>query len=134
MVRHLVAGLLLTSAIALGAGCFETGPIFYPDGAECPAATDPVCSGDCTAADLVDPFQCDGQVCLLLQDNKQGVIGVCSTSCFVDEDCNPHGRCIQIPEGAFCLRACATDDDCYDATVCRAVAGTGTSFCLADLI
>jgi hypothetical protein len=33
----------------------------------------------------------------------------------------------------ICLRACATDDDCYDNSVCRLFAvGNPTRFCLAD--
>lgn len=119
---RLLAALALIAAFALGAGCFnvDTG---HPTGAECEGQVDE------------DAFECAGEVCLALLPNAQGVGGLCSAPCSVDEECTPHDRCVSIESTAasFCMRACLTDDDCFDRSVCRLfTAGNPTRFCLAD--
>ena len=118
--RSFSAAALLLAVLALAAGCWSTGPAFHPTGAECAGQSE------------ADAAGCEGQVCLVLSPNQQGIGGLCSEECFVDEDCTPHEKCVGVADGTFCLRACVDDDDCYDATVCRGIVGSSTRFCLAD--
>ena len=109
-------------AFALAGGCNDITPVPHPTGAECTGGTPDE-----------DAAACEGKVCLVLNPNYQDIAGICSEECNVDDDCTPHERCVVIINEPYCLRACLTDDDCYDATVCRAFApGNPTRFCLAD--
>lgn len=113
-----LAALGLTSALVVG--CFDASPALLPTGAEC---------GGLTVEDAAD---CAGGVCLGLEKNAQGMAGLCSAGCYVDSDCSPHERCLSTSEGYFCMRLCATDDDCYDDFVCRGVFGDSHKYCLVD--
>jgi hypothetical protein len=116
--RLLAAAAVLLAIFAVAFGC---GPVLHPTGATCGGLTE------------ADAAECEGMVCLVLNANEQGIPGLCSAPCSTNEDCTPHDRCVSIDNQTFCLRACATDDDCYDNSVCRLFAvGNPTRFCLAD--
>lgn len=114
--------LLLAASAALASGCFDTGQVFLPNGAQCGGVTPE------------DAGQCEGAVCLSLQPNVQEMAGICSAFCYSDDDCTPHDHCISIQgQGPYCLRACVTDDDCFDAFVCRLPSiGSASKVCLID--
>ena len=118
------SGMLFVGLSVLAAGCFDTSPVYLPNGAECGGLTQE------------DAGACEGGVCLGLSANAQEMAGICSASCGADSDCTPHDHCISIQgQGPFCLRACNSDDDCYDRFVCRlASIGSSSRFCLVDPI
>lgn len=123
MRRHGSAVVVCFSfcAFALGLGCADFSPAPLPTGAECAGLTPE------------DAAACEGEVCLVLNPNQQGIAGICSETCNVEADCTGHEACVVLNGATFCLRACLTDDDCYDATVCRPLAlGNPARFCLAD--
>lgn len=125
MRRHGSAAVVCFSfcAFALAPGCADRWPAPLPNGAECDGLTPE------------DAAACEGKVCLVLNPNQQGIAGICSQECNADDDCTPHEKCVVIEGATFCLRACLTDDHCYDATVCRLFApGNPTRFCLADAL
>ncbi|MBK8251111.1 MAG: hypothetical protein IPK82_00380 [Polyangiaceae bacterium] len=135
MLRSCLAAGVLTTLAVVAAGCFGSSTDLYPNGAECAEGTNPDCDPDlCSLEEVVDLGKCKGGVCLVFNENQQGIIGVCSSNCTVDEECTPHERCLSFPEGSFCLRACQSDSDCFDKTVCRSIPGTFTQFCLVDSI
>jgi hypothetical protein len=114
---------LLFVSLVIGAGCWSTSPVLLPTGAECAGQT------------IEDAAECEGQVCLVLNENVQGIAGLCSAPCSTDEDCTPHEKCVVIETATFCMRVCAEDDDCYDGAVCRLLSiGDPTRYCLADPI
>lgn len=121
MRRMISAAAPLCWFFVLIAGCWSTSPALRPTGAECGGQT------------IEDAAECEGQVCLVLNENVQGIGGLCSAPCLTNEDCTPHEKCVVVDTDTFCLRACNDDDDCYDATVCRLFAlGDPTRYCLAD--
>lgn len=123
MRRHGPAAVVCFSffAFALAPGC-EPRRVPHPTGAECTGGTPDE-----------DAAACEGEVCLVLNPNYQDIAGICSEECNSDDDCTPHERCVVILGATYCLRACLTDDDCYDATVCRPFAqGNPARYCLAD--
>jgi hypothetical protein len=121
MRRLGMAAALLFVAGWLVVGCFGTGPVLHPTGAECGGIS------------IDDAATCEGGLCLVLPQNQQNMSGLCLAECTVETDCNPHEHCETIPNGTFCLRACATDDDCYDAFVCRPFsAGSQRRYCSVD--
>jgi len=121
MRRLGLAAALLVVGGWLVVGCFDSGPVLLPTGAECGGLT------------LEDAAACEGGVCLGLNANLQNMTGFCSAPCNVDADCTPHDSCESIESGTFCFRACASDDDCYDAFVCRLLTlGDQHRFCLVD--
>jgi hypothetical protein len=129
MRRYGLVAALSFSLILLGAACRKNVP--QPNGAECEIGPVTTPTGEQVIG--LDPSQCEGRVCLELNDNAQGVDGICSERCQSDADCTPHEECTLIEGETFCLRACVADDDCYDRTVCRLFApGNPTRFCLAD--
>lgn len=117
-----MAVALVLAAGWLAAGCFDTGPVYLPTGAEC---------GGLTSADAEI---CEGGICLGLSTNKQDMAGFCSASCGSDTDCTPHDHCVNFPnQGTYCLRGCQVDDDCYDAFICVLPApGAPYRVCLVD--
>jgi hypothetical protein len=130
MRRYCLASALLFSLLVLAASCGKT--ILQPTGAECEVVVVVV---DEVEVEEADPAGCEGRACLVLNANVQGIVGICSEECLSDADCTLHERCITIEGSPFCLRACVTDGDCYDRTVCRLFApGSASRFCLADPI
>lgn len=120
-MRRVAWAAFFLLAGVLGAGCYGTGDVYLPTGAECAGFTSD------------EGPLCEGGVCLALIENEQGMDGTCSQSCNVEADCSPHEGCESIAEGTFCFRACNTDDDCYDAFVCRLIAiGNPRKYCLVD--
>lgn len=117
----MAVALVLVTAGLLG-GCYDTGPVYLPTGAQC---------GGYTSADAA---VCEGGICLGLSANKQNMTGFCSADCDIDEDCTPHERCVSIQgQVSYCMRACLGDSDCYDDFVCR-LPNPGASYriCLVD--
>ncbi len=116
------SGIFFAGLALLGAGCFDTSPVYLPNGAECGGLT------------REDAGACEGGICLALSPNLQQMAGICSAGCFDDTDCTPHDHCVAIQsQGPYCLRACNTDDDCFDEFVCRLPGvGSASKFCLVD--
>ncbi len=118
-----MAVALVLAGAGLVAGCFATGPVYLPTGAECGGETPE------------DAAVCEGGICLgFVGDNVQHMTGFCSSDCASDADCTPHDHCVAIQgQPSYCMRACQTDDDCYDAFVCRLPSpGAPFRICLVD--
>lgn len=124
MRRFGFALAFLCGAGGLAIGCFQTGEVFLPNGAECDGGT----SAGIEA--------CEGKACLVpvVNGNDQSTKGFCSKVCNLDDDCTAHERCLSIPmQGAFCFRGCLSDADCYDSLVCRLIVGGGQrGYCILD--
>ncbi len=118
-----MAVALVVTAGWLAAGCYDTGPVFLPTGAEC----DPYTADSTTSI-------CEGSVCLGLNPNKQNMAGFCSAYCESDGDCTPHDHCVSVQgQGPYCMRGCKVNDDCYDAFVCVLPSpGAPARVCLVD--
>ncbi len=77
---------------------------------------------------------CSGHACLILQDNDQGMSGMCSKSCTADSSCGSGERCVDLGQevgGSFCLETCQTNQDCHDEFIC--VIESGQGFCHVTL-
>lgn len=110
----------------LSVGCFGDPAAVHPTGAECGG-------GESYDEMLQSAAACEGGVCISLFANKQNMSGLCSAECSVESDCNGHEHCESVSEGTFCFRACESDDDCYDAGVCRLLSlGSQRRYCLVD--
>lgn len=119
-----MATTLILMTISLMSGCFDTGPVYLPTGAQCGGT-------DYQSADV-----CEGGVCLGIPPNQQNMAGFCSADCTTDENCTPHELCVSIQgQARYCMRACQSDDDCYDAFVCRIPnPGATQRICLIDIL
>ncbi|MFO0588614.1 MAG: hypothetical protein U0441_13780 [Polyangiaceae bacterium] len=117
----MAVALILTAAGLLG-GCWDTGPVYLPTGALCDAYT-----GDESAV-------CEGGICLLLNPNKQNMLGICSADCASDDNCTPREHCVSIQgQTSYCMRGCLSDTDCFDDFVCRLPnPGAPYRICLVD--
>lgn len=65
------------------------------------------CSDDAECAQGDDPW------CL-----AQFGLPICSSQCFDREDCGPGNRCLQSPQGNFCVNVCESDAGCADFLGC----------------
>lgn len=120
-----MAATLILMTIGLTPGCYDTGPAYLPNGAECGTFED----GTQLSGNV-----CDGGICLALAPNKQNMAGFCSSDCASDAECTPHDACISVQgQPTYCLRMCVTDDDCFDSFVCRLPnPGAKHMVCLVD--
>lgn len=85
--------------------------------------------GQCSGGTTAGAAQCQGGVCIGLDDNAQHAPGICAAPC--GGGCGEHERCIaNFPDGnSYCLRSCAADSDCVDGFVCLLDDASGAHVC-----
>ena len=70
-----------------------------------------------------------GDICDDIDNNvRNGVCSICD-ACAVDADCGPEGICQRRSSGMICTKACASNDDCPETTICRTSRRSGTMTC-----
>lgn len=94
--------------------CFSSCLLLLPACGARPQPNGAACSGK-----LGSEGTCSGGVCLELNQNQQGLSGLCSERCDDDGACREGGGCASIDGlGSFCLATCQQDRDCRDGFVC----------------
>jgi hypothetical protein len=76
-------------------------------------------------------WSCERGQCLLLGDNAQNKVGICTSSCRNDSQCGADERCYASSNGGgrYCLKACTQSSACADGFVCT---GHDPSVCFVE--
>lgn len=77
--------------------------------------------------------ECPGRKCVQVEENEQGLPGVCSRACSSDLDCGSGAACFLLGEaGPSCLALCSATQPCEGGLACAVVGSAGERACFVE--